>query len=92
MTASKTFTDVGERRALLGGVVNWYELRAVLCDYCDGFGYVHEDSFGHTAISMLRVPHKTKLPGIEPCFDCMPCPECGRDGCGPGVRWVEVSP
>lgn len=65
-------------------------LRAALCDYCDGVGFVHQDDGEHFAITLLGVPHKAALPGIEPCVDCEPCPECGRNGCGSGVRWVEV--
>lgn len=74
------------------GFVGRAGLRAALCDYCDGCGFVHEVDGEHAAITLLGVPHKAKLPGIEPCFDCEPCPECGRNGCGPGVRWVEVTP
>lgn len=54
-----------------------------LCATCDGCGYLHDD----LPVGMTDVPHRAALPGIEPCEDCTRCPECGRDGCGPGVIW-----
>lgn len=75
----------------LAALANDAGLRAELCDYCDGVGFVHDDDGDHVAITMIDVPHRAKLPGIEKCHDCVLCPECGHDGCGPGVRWVEVA-
>jgi ferredoxin len=89
---SVAFGNAEHRRELLGSTADTYRLRAALCDYCDGCGFVHQVDGEHVAITMTDVPHKAALPGIEPCFDCEPCPECGRLGCGPGVRWVEVTP
>ena len=41
-------------------------------------------------VTCLEVPHKARVAGgVERCDDpaCEECPDCGRDGCGPGVRW-----
>ena len=41
--------------------------RPVVCETCDGEGWLHEDPI---------------VDGAVPA-----CPDCGKDGCGPGVRW-----
>jgi len=41
--------------------------RPVVCETCDGEGWLHEDPI---------------VDGAVPA-----CPDCGNDGCGPGVRW-----
>jgi len=58
-----------------------------LCGTCDGLGYLH----GAVPITCTDIPHRTIVgrAGIEPCDDCTPCPDCGRDGCAPGVRWAD---
>ena len=56
------------------------EVLAALCRLCDGAGYLPDGGCPTTA----NTPRKVGLPGVEP------CPECGRDGCGPGVRWTDA--
>lgn len=76
----------------IGAIVNGANLRAVLCDYCDGLGYLHDVAGFPWPVTTLAKPHQKNGPSIQPCFDCRPCPECGQNGCGPGVRWAEVTP
>ena len=54
-------------RAVLEDALGEGERRAVICETCDGEGWLHEDPI---------------VDGAVPA-----CPDCGKDGCGPGVRW-----
>lgn len=66
---------------------------AELCGTCDGIGWLCEQEVGagHLPITMIDRPHRVGSPaGIVPCEHCVRCKDCGRGGCGPGVRIVRA--
>jgi len=58
---------------------------AILCPTCDGLGYLH----GDVPLTCTDALHRATLSNIVPCNNCSPCPDCGHDGCAPGVRWAD---
>lgn len=61
----------------------------VVCETCDGQGFVHQGRDGSSAPAVWDGPHESSKDAyMVPCAECVRCPDCGHGDCMLGVRWA----